>query len=696
MKFTILFIFFLFLAVNAFSAEISGRVLSAINGSPVIGANVTLAGTSWGAATNNQGEFVIRNIPPGNYTLNVDYIGYKLQSIPELTLGKEDIGPLKLLMEEDVYYSSDIVVTGTRTRRLIKDSPVTTEVIHADEISNLGAENVGQVLEERAGIIINQDGVRGGLLSAQLQGLNDDHTLILIDGSPVIGRIAGQLDLSRISVQNIDRIEIVKGAASSLYGSEAVGGVINIITKEPEESFDYAANANIGSYEAKNAKIDLSFARENTSLLTTGETHRADGYDLDPTTANTTADSYVNYSIFGKIKHQVSDVYSLQASGNYFTQRQEGFDGGFRITDTKTWYVTANNDWVLNNLSNFKFRLYHTSYTKDINRENIHVLNIEDLSRAELIYNRVIFNHILTFGTEGSHNTLQSNRLDEGSKAVQNASLYVQDEIFYKWIEFNAGLRVDYHSEFNWNYSPKIGFLIKPDDKFRLRGSLSNGFRAPDFIELYLDLDHSGLTSQPYIAYGNPNLIPETSISINLGLEYHVSAQTVFKLNAFHNTLKNMINSVFLRTSPDGVQYYTYENLASARTQGLEFDGMLRFWDYYRLTAGYSYLETLDLDSGKPFFNRPRHSARIKFDWNYDRPGFSGNLRCRYIGERLYITMQGEEVMAPWYALWFVRLKQRVLTPVSVFFEVNNILDYQNRDYVALPGRLFFVGIEIN
>ena len=342
-------------------------------------------------------------------------------------------------MEEDVYFSSDIVVTGTRTNRLIKDSPVTTEVIHRDEIKNLGAENVGEVLEERAGITITQDGVRGGLLSAQLQGLNDDHTLILIDGSPVIGRIAGQLDLSRISVQNIERIEIVKGAASSLYGSEAVGGVINIITREPEQSFDYFANANIGSYQSINAKLDLSLGANNTSFLTTAEAHGADGYDLDPTTANTTADAFQNYSIFGKIRHKVSDVYSLQASANYFTQHQEGFDGGFRLTDTRTYYLTANNDWVLNNLSNFKFRLYHTSYTKDITRENVKVLNIEDLSRAEFIYNRVISNHIITLGAEGAYNTLQSNRLDEGEKAVQNSSLYVQDEIFYQWIEYNVG-----------------------------------------------------------------------------------------------------------------------------------------------------------------------------------------------------------------------------------------------------------------
>jgi len=202
-----------------------------LNGSPVIGANVIIENTNLGAASNYQGKFVIHNIPAGKYILDVQFVGFVLDSKPEIQIETDENIVLNLDLTEDLLETENIVVTGTRTRRLIKDSPVSTEVIHADEIKNIGAENVGEVLEERAGIIVNQDGARGGLLSAQLQGLDDNHTLILIDGMPMVGRIAGQLDLSRVSVQNIERIEIVKGAASALYGSEAVGGVVNIITR---------------------------------------------------------------------------------------------------------------------------------------------------------------------------------------------------------------------------------------------------------------------------------------------------------------------------------------------------------------------------------------------------------------------------------------------------------------------------------
>jgi outer membrane receptor for ferrienterochelin and colicins len=679
-----------------YASKIVGKVSSSPDSTPIVGANIYLELTSIGSTSNDQGEFELNNIPAGEYTLIASYVGFRPIDTPNIIVGEDEQIRCDLEMEEDIYQSDEIVVTGTRSKRLIKDSPVATEVIHADEIINLGAKNVGEVLEERAGIIINQDGARGGILSAQLQGLNDEHTLILVDGVPVIGRIAGQLDLSRLSVQNIERIEIVKGAASSLYGSEAVGGVVNIITKDPEDRFDYFANGSIGSYESRNARIDLSLAEKKTSALFTGEAKRADGYDLDPTTANTTVDAFNNYNLFSKLKYKSSENYSIQLSGEYFNQRQTGFDGGNRITDTRTWYLNASNDWIMKNQSNFKFRLYHTSFDKAINREGTYVRNIETLSRSEFIYNRVIANHILTIGGEGSLNWLQSNRVDSGEKSVKNLSIYAQDELIFNIIEFNLGLRVDYHSEFQWHLSPKVGFLLKPTDDFRIRGSFGNGFRAPNFIELYLDLDHSGLTSQPYIAFGNPDLQPETSRSMNLGLEYHFTKSTVLKANMFYNHVDNMINSRFLSQNTDGVQYYTYENISEGKTQGIEFDSVFRFWKYFRLTAGYAYTETLDLANNKPFYNRPKHSGRLKFDWDFVKPGFSGNLRWRYIGKRLMLNIKGEEIMAPWYALWNTRFLQRVYNPLSIFVEVNNMFDYQNRDYVALPGRIIFVGIEIN
>jgi outer membrane receptor for ferrienterochelin and colicins len=696
MRFYFSVILFMLNIYSLYSSDVTGRVISSLNGAPLIGANVYLEDTNYGTATDGRGIFVMNDVPPGSYTINVTYVGYKLTENIEVIVNADEKVNCTLELEEDIYDLNDIVVTGTRTRRLIKDSPVATEVIHADEIENLGAENVGEVLEERAGIIITQDGARGGLLSAQLQGLNDNHTLVLVDGAPIIGRIAGKLDLSRISVQNIDRIEIVKGAASSLYGSEAVGGVINIITKDPEEALTYSGNFNLGSFEARNAKGDFSVARNKTSLLFSTEAHRADGYDLDPSTENTTSDDYNNFSIFSKIKYKSSETYALQANGQFFSQRQHGFDGGERTTDTRSWYVNVNNQWDLNNHSSFKFRLYHTSYTKEIDRADVYVENIESLSRGEFIYNRVLLNHILTAGGERSYNLLQSNRLESGEKSVNNFSFYIQDEIFYQWIEFNLGIRADFHSEFNWYYSPKIGFLLKPNDTFRVRGSYSYGFRAPDFIELYLDLDHSGLSSQPYVAYGNSRLQPETSRSLNLGFEYHYSAQTILKVNLFQNHLDNMINSLFLYQNTDGIQYYTYENLAEAKTEGFEFDGIVKFWNNYRLTGGYTYTETFDLARDEPFFNRPKHSARVKFDWNYSNLGFSGNLRWRYIGKRLFINLQGEQTTAPWYATWNTRLRQTIYQPFSVYFEVTNLFDYQNRNFVALPGRLIFVGIELN
>ena len=689
-------IIYIFFISGLFAAEINGTIRNSLNGAPVIGANVILVNTNYGAATNYQGKFIIREVPAGAYTLDVQYVGYMLASRPEIQLEYGSVITLNLDVKEDVLETENIVVTGTRTRRLIKDSPVSTEVIHADEIKNMGAENVGEVLEERAGIIVTQDGVRGGLLSAQLQGLNDNHTLILIDGAPVIGRIAGQLDLSRISVQNIERIEIVKGAASALYGSEAVGGVINIITRVPDKQLDYSINANMGTLNSRNIKADASTVQNKTAITASAEHHQADGYDLDPRTQNTTADDYQNYSIFGKVKQTISDKISLQASGDLFDQRQEGFDGGQRITEIQNWYVNLGTEWQLANFSKFNARLYHTSYSKYIDRAGTIIDNVEKLSRGEFIYNRILNNHMLTIGGEITDNRLSTNRIADGKKSVQNYSIYAQDEIFYKALEFNLGARADYHSEFSFNLSPKFGVLYKPTEELRFRASFAKGFRAPDFVELYLVLDHSGLTSQPYIAYGNPDLTPETSTSFNAGTEYHFNSSTVVRLNVFNNHLTNMINSRLDSVTSEGVQMYTYENLNEAFTRGMEWDMTLRMFTYFRFTGGYSFLETEDVKTGKSFYNRPRHSARVKFDWKFSEFGFSGNIRWRYIGERLVVNIRGEEIFAPYYALWSTRVKQKIWGSLSAYISVINIFDYQNRDYVALPGRLIYLGLEVN
>jgi len=689
-------LFCLAFASLAIAGEISGIVRSGLNGAPVIGANVILVDTGKGTATDYQGRFILENLHAGDYTIDVRYIGYTLPEKLHVNLASSESRFFQIELAEEIIEGNEVVVTGTRTKRLIKDSPVSTEVIHADEILNVGAENVGEVLEERAGIIVTQDGIRGGLLSAQLQGLEDNHTLILVDGAPVIGRIAGALDLSRISVQNIERIEIVKGAASALYGSEAVGGVINIITKNPAEAFDYHANFKMGSFDARDLKMDVSSVQGATSGNLAVENHKANGYDLDPATPNTTADAFDNFSVFGKLRQRVGDDLTFQASSEYFTQKQEGFDGGTRITDTRNWYVNLGGEWQLKDYSKFNFHFYHTTYSKDINRAGTQIDQMENLSRAEFIYNRVIGNHILTFGGEATDNRLEASRVEAGIKKINNGSVYMQDEIFYKSLEFNLGLRADYHSEFGFNFSPKFGVLIKPNENWRFRGSYAQGFRAPDFIELYLVLDHSGLTSQPYIAVGNPGLEPETSSSINLGAEYHFNSDAIIKLNLFNNHLQDMINSKFLFTSPEGVQHYTYENLNDAYTRGLEADLIFSIGSFFRVTGGYAYTKTRDVESGKPFFNRPEHSARLKFDWDILPLGFSGNIRWRYIGERRYSTITGEETMAPWYALWNTRLKQQIYGPFAVYFGIDNMFDYQNRIYVALPGRLLYAGLEIN
>ena len=161
----------------------------------------------------------------------------------------------------DLFQMDEVVVTGTKTERRLEDTPVITEVITRSEIEATGAENIGEVLEHRVGIVVDRDAHGDGV---QLQGLDSDYILILLDGEPQVGRIAGKLDLARIGVENVDRIEIVKGASSALFGSAAMGGVINVITRKASSPFAAQFTNNFENHNTIDSRSTVELKRDKS------------------------------------------------------------------------------------------------------------------------------------------------------------------------------------------------------------------------------------------------------------------------------------------------------------------------------------------------------------------------------------------------------------------------------------------------
>ena len=200
-------------------------------------------------------------------------------AIGEITLGT---GPKSVYaftpteLTTNIFKLDEIVVTGTKTERRLKNTPVITEVITRSEIEATGAENIGEALEHRVGVVVDRDAHGDGV---QLQGLDSDYILILLDGEPQVGRIAGKLDLARISVENVERIEIVKGASSALFGSAAMGGVINVITRKTSSPFAVQLTNNFETHNTIDSRSAVELKRGKFNTLMTLAANRRNPID---------------------------------------------------------------------------------------------------------------------------------------------------------------------------------------------------------------------------------------------------------------------------------------------------------------------------------------------------------------------------------------------------------------------------------
>jgi outer membrane receptor for ferrienterochelin and colicins len=210
-----------------------------------------------------------------------------LITIPHLALGQVDSTHTEVLDE--------VVVTATRNERVMGSLPMPVTLIPKIKIKNMGSVRLNDVLTEQTGLVVVPQ-VNGQGSGLQLQGFNPDYTLILIDGEPLVGRTTGTLELSRISIGNIKQIEIVKGPSSSLYGSEALAGVINIITERPTKT-QGSFNARYGSNNTLDLNTDASFSTDKFGVYAFVNRYSSDGYDLSPESSGKTVSPFTNYKI---------------------------------------------------------------------------------------------------------------------------------------------------------------------------------------------------------------------------------------------------------------------------------------------------------------------------------------------------------------------------------------------------------------
>ena len=607
----------------------------------------------------------------------------------------------------NVFEMDEIVITGTKTKHLLKNTPVITEVITRSEIEATGAENIGEALEHHVGIVVHRDAHGDGV---QLQGLASDYVLILLDGEPQVGRIAGKLDLARIPIENVQRIEIVKGASSALFGSDAMGGVINIITRGATSPFAVQFTNNVEEHNAIDSRGTLEIKRGKlNSLMTLAANHR-DPIDLDETDPSTTIDGYQNFTQSVRAEYQLTRRAKLLFSGQYFAQAQEGvsenngvvFD---RLGDIDNFSTNVGTAYRPGSDSKLVGKIYATRYrdeSKVIDRGTSLTassnITIQDLIKGELQFDTALgAKNQLTVGGELIFENLESQRITGGEKDVTTNSLFFQNEFRPKPnLALVVGGRLDHHSEFGAHFSPKLSGLYRVTDNLAVRTSFGQGFRAPDFKDLYLDFSNP---TSGYQVLGNPALQPESSNGWNLGLEYQVRSALLGRLHLYRNNLKNLIEAERVGKSVLGGSKLQYFNVSEAFTEGVEVELATRSIKGFAAAVGYAYLNGEDEETGLTLLNRSKHRGNLKLTYANEGIGFNLNLHGRY-GSKWGFYDDGDKVLedeeyAPSHWIWNLRGSKQILTWLRASVGISNIFDFKIPRFYTFAGRSFYGGLSL-
>lgn len=576
----------------------------------------------------------------------------------------------------------EVILTATRTARQLSSLPLPVTLVSKKVIEQSGTIRLNEILSEQTGIITIAD--ESGFEGVQIQGIASDYILILIDGVPLVGRSAGNFDLSRLTVGNIKQIEVVKGPSSSLYGSEALGGVINIITEKPKtENLTGNASYRYGSFDQQDINVNLKQRFKKARYGLFANRFSSEGYDLNPDVIGQTVNPFESYTLNGRFYYDFNDVLSLFTSGRYYNQLQEAdivvndisFEGD---TKEQEWNAHARLDQKWSNKLELSYELYYTSYTASellADPLSDDVLFDTDFNQ-KLLRPEIRFNYAFAKKETGLHTgTLtagigyQYDVLDrtffENQVAFNSQYAYAQYDVnFNDNLNIIAGGRFDNHSEYSNQFSPKIALRYELSEAIAVKGSVGYGFKAPDFRQLYFDFTNSavGYTVLGYnVAIDKLNdlqeqgqildiVIPEdnlnnpleaeSSVGYNLGVTYKKGKWNA-EINTFRNDFKNLIDTRIIARKTNGQNVFSYVNFDKIYTTGFEVNTAYKVTPQLNISAGYQLLYAFDkvkkqsVEDGEVFARDAQTNQTVAINRSdyfglVNRSRHNGNLKIFY------------------------------------------------------------------
>lgn len=615
-----------------------------------------------------------------------------------------------------IYALDEVVITGTRTEKTLSNAPVLTRVISAKQIKLHNFENIIDALTFTVpGIQFAMDG-RGN--NIRVQGLENDYILILVDGERMTYTPGGNIDFNRLNLSNVKQIEVIKGASSVLYGSNAIGMIINIITQQPTRSPEGWAKLRYGKYNEFIQDFGVGFAQKSWSSLTTLYHYATDGYNLIPQDRQTyTRNPASSWKAEQRFTWEGKQTRVTLNGGLFFTEEfnpPESFRTQHYKSNNKTLSASVEQD--LGAYHTVKLAYFGDFYTRKTVREeekssfvnatsNVQSVRLTDqwtpsnllelMSGLEMNYNR-------------HFSEMQFGEVDKVRSMYDLNAFSQLDWRLLPDLNLTGGARVTHHSAFGNKLTPIINLMYSPRS-WRFRTGYSVGFKAPTATELYSDFMMGSVSHN----IGNPDLKAEHSNFMYLSAEYK---HQLFNVSGevYQNNIGDKIHSAFVVvTDPSGSKQteLRYNNIDEVRIRGFQLNADLYPIKTLTLHGSYAYTDAQDLKTGLQLIGNVKHSLSwlITYDSNlFRRPvsvSLGGYAHSKRLNQQEKITVDsatGERVTTiednpqDGYSIWRANVRY---TPwikgnkeLSITLGVDNIFNFTDAERFVTydPGRRFY------
>jgi outer membrane receptor for ferrienterochelin and colicins len=697
------------------------------------------------AVTDAQGVARFAALAAGTYEVRASFPGFADAAEPAVALAEGEAKALDLVLGVARLSTSLTIETANRREQLLLDVAEPVTLIERAQIEDTGARSAKDVLVEQSGSGI-QVNAGGGQGYVSINGIPNKGVLVLVNGRRYLGKDAnGNLNLEELQLPNVERIEVVKGAGSALYGSDALGGVVNFITGQPSErGVTNSLTTSAGSYDDYRVDDSLSWRGARGGVNLAGGYRTYDGFDLEacsdadaaagsckknPQTIGQPPSTYWNasgtadFEITKKVVARFFGDYQLREVRDYY------FSGATQLASTvydsrrdlTRYTLSPEVDFLLSPRTSVNATYTYGKYLRDETRvypSDGRVVpqapwrewNQEAKLTGRRVFSAFGLEHPLQGGYEFRREELQRGTLSGKGEnctvlSTTPASSECARDINVLWgqqelnvtsrLKLTAGLRYDHYSDFGEEWSPKAEAVFTLAPEHRLRGSYGHGFRPPYFGELYLN--------QPPFFVGNPDLEPELSDGFTGGYTFAGKTAQV-SVDGYYTEVENGI--IFYQLSPN---QYTYENVDRYTSKGVNVSAAVNLRWGFTPSVAYAY-NTRKNPEGAEVGGYPNHSAFVKLLWANPRLGLRANLRGQINGK---VPPGLDGTYQPSYDLWSAQVSKRFASlgayGVNVYAQVDNIFDesdiflanadgspVEGQFQVWLAPRTFQVGITLD